>query len=53
MRIDKGSQMVAFDNMQDRPIKRTTGWHNCLSFAEILAVHGMSDLGRSQPLAVS
>jgi len=26
MRVDKGSQSVAFDNMQDRPIKGTTGW---------------------------
>jgi serine/threonine protein kinase len=28
MRINKGSEIVAFDNMQDRPIKRTTGWQN-------------------------
>ncbi len=28
MRVDKGSQSVAFDNMQDRPIKGTTGWQN-------------------------
>jgi hypothetical protein len=26
MRIDKGSQMMAFDNMQDRAIRGTTGW---------------------------
>jgi len=26
MRIDKGSQSVAFDNMQDRAIRGTTGW---------------------------
>ena len=26
MRVDKGSQSVAFDNMQDRAIKGTTGW---------------------------
>lgn len=26
MRVDKGSQQLAFDNMQDRPIKATTGW---------------------------
>jgi hypothetical protein len=26
MRVDKGQEMVAFDNMQDRPIKGTTGW---------------------------
>jgi hypothetical protein len=34
MRIDKGTgsanyKMLAFDNMQDRPIKGTTGWQNC------------------------
>jgi hypothetical protein len=33
MRIDKGTgsanyKMLAFDNMQDRPIKGTTGWQN-------------------------
>jgi hypothetical protein len=28
MRVDKGSTMAAFDNMQDRPIKGTTGWRN-------------------------
>jgi hypothetical protein len=26
MRVDKGSQSVAFDNMEDRSIKGTTGW---------------------------
>lgn len=26
MRVDKGSTSVAFDNMQDQPIKGTTGW---------------------------
>lgn len=26
MRVDKGSQSVAFDNMQDRSIKGTSGW---------------------------
>lgn len=26
MRVDKGSRSVAFDNMQDRPIKGTTEW---------------------------
>lgn len=26
MRVDQGESMVAFDNMQDRPIKGTTGW---------------------------
>lgn len=26
MRVDKGSQSVAFDNMEDRAIKGTTGW---------------------------
>ena len=26
MRIDSGSQQLAFDNMQDRPIKGTTEW---------------------------
>src|SRR5271167_1537397 len=26
MRVDKGQDMVAFDNMVDRPIKGTTGW---------------------------
>jgi hypothetical protein len=26
MRVDKDSGSVAFDNMQDRPIKGTTGW---------------------------
>jgi hypothetical protein len=28
MRVDKGTQMVAFDNMQDRPITGTNGWQN-------------------------
>jgi dipeptidyl aminopeptidase/acylaminoacyl peptidase len=28
MKVDKGSQTVAFDNMQDRPIKGTTGWQS-------------------------
>ena len=28
MRVDKQSTSVAFDNMQDRPIKGTTGWQN-------------------------
>ncbi len=27
MRVDKGAKTVAFDNMQDRPIKGTSGWH--------------------------
>jgi hypothetical protein len=27
MRVDKGKDIVAFDNMQDRPIKGTTDWH--------------------------
>jgi hypothetical protein len=26
MRVDQGSKMVAFDNMQTRPIKGSTGW---------------------------
>lgn len=26
MRVDQGKDMVAIDNMQDRPIKGTTGW---------------------------
>ena len=26
MRVDKGSQTVEFDNMQDRPLKGTSGW---------------------------
>ena len=26
MRVDKGKDMIAFDNMQDRPIKGTTDW---------------------------
>ena len=26
MRVDKGSKQVAFDNMQNRPIKGTTNW---------------------------
>ncbi len=26
MRVDKGNTPLAFDNMQDRPIKGTTGW---------------------------
>ncbi len=28
MRVDKGSAMVSFDNMKDRPIKGTTTWQN-------------------------
>jgi len=28
MRVDKGSEMVAFDNMQNRPIKGTTDWRH-------------------------
>jgi hypothetical protein len=28
MRVDKGSESVAFDNMQDRPLKGTTAWQN-------------------------
>lgn len=28
MRVDKGSESVAFDNMQGRPIQGTTGWQN-------------------------
>ena len=28
MRVDKGSTMVSFDNMKDRPIKGTTTWQN-------------------------
>ncbi len=28
MRVDKDSQSVAFDNMEDRPIKGTNGWHS-------------------------
>jgi type 1 fimbria pilin len=28
MRVDQGSAMLAFDNMQDRPIKGTTDWQN-------------------------
>src|SRR5580658_5580470 len=28
MRVDKGKKLLAFDNMQDRPIKGTTAWHN-------------------------
>jgi hypothetical protein len=28
MRMDKGTDSVAFDNMQDRPLKGTTGWKN-------------------------
>jgi len=26
MRVDKGTEMLALDNMQNRPIKGTTGW---------------------------
>jgi hypothetical protein len=26
MRVDKGTQLLAFDNMQKRPVKGTTGW---------------------------
>jgi hypothetical protein len=26
MRVDQGKDAIAFDNMQDRPIKGTTGW---------------------------
>ena len=26
MRVDKGSQTVEFDNMQDLPLKGTAGW---------------------------
>lgn len=29
MRVDQGSSPVAFDNMQERPIKGTTGWEKC------------------------
>jgi hypothetical protein len=29
MRVDKGSGSVAFDNMQDRPIKGTQTWKRC------------------------
>jgi hypothetical protein len=28
MRVDKGTKTLAFDNMQDRAIKGTTGWQN-------------------------
>jgi hypothetical protein len=28
MRVDKGSTMLSFDNMMDRPIKGTTTWQN-------------------------
>ena len=28
MRVDKGAQSVAFDNMGNRPIKGTTGWQD-------------------------
>jgi len=28
IRVDKGKKTVAFDNMQSRPIKGTTGWQN-------------------------
>jgi len=28
MRVDQGSNMVAFDNMQTRPIEGTTGWQS-------------------------
>jgi len=28
MRVDKGSESVAFDNMQDRPLLGTTDWKN-------------------------
>ena len=28
MRVDKGSEMLAFDNMQNRSIKGTTGWQS-------------------------
>ena len=28
MRVDKQSQVLAFDNMNSRPIKGTTDWHN-------------------------
>ena len=27
MRVDKNSSAVAFDNMEDRPIKGTSDWH--------------------------
>jgi hypothetical protein len=29
MRVDKGPKQLAFDNMQDRPIKGTTDWKKC------------------------
>ena len=35
MRVDKQRDPVAFDNMQDRPIKGTTGWQ---SYAVVLDV---------------
>lgn len=35
MRVDKQSTVVAFDNMQDRPITGSTGWH---SYAVVLNV---------------
>jgi hypothetical protein len=28
MRVDKESTVLAFDNMQDRPLKGSIGWHN-------------------------
>ena len=37
MRVDKGRESVAFDNMQTRPIKGTTDWTEC---AVVLDVPG-------------
>lgn len=36
MRVDKGSQTVEFDNMQNRPLKGTAGWKK---FEVVLDVH--------------
>jgi len=29
MRVDRGTETVAFDNMQDRPLKGTVDWRKC------------------------
>jgi hypothetical protein len=35
MRVDGGQEMVAFDNMQDRPIKGTTEWTKCVVVLDV------------------
>ncbi len=37
MRVDKGPKMLAFDNMQDRPIKGASNWQR---YAVVLEVPG-------------